>query len=160
MKIKDIRSSIEELNVMLEDMQKAPPLFQATQFWANSLKEIIDDLENQGFENFKSHKSALKLYVQRYAQDPYLYQKELCKQICDTVAPLQYHLDTAFTEYMNGKNQSDADYRVFIAADKKDQRPHLQHIGEDLFGNPADDYSAAGRYYSVSLLSYLRQLAF
>jgi len=59
----EIISSIPVLNMMLEDMREAPPLFQPTQFWRACSQEIIRDLEEKGVESFKLHESALCYYV-------------------------------------------------------------------------------------------------
>ena len=160
MPVQELSTSIPELQQMLDDMLDADSMFQPTQFWSICMKEIIDDLDTYGMDTFKSHKSALSYYVQRYALDPYLFQKDIYNQICNTVAPLKMHLEVALKEYMDGIARSDADYRVFNAADIEGKAPKLSHIGEDLYGKPIESLVYDNKLYSVSLLSYLKKLAF
>jgi putative sugar O-methyltransferase len=156
----ELTTNIPELQLMLDDMQRADPMFQPTQFWEICIKEIITELDAFGLDSFKSHKSALQYYVQRYALDPYLYQRNIFDKIVETVKPLNLQIEVAMKQYMDGIARADADFRVFIAADNEEKFPKLSDIGEDLYGNPIESYVVNNKLFSVSLLSYLRKLAF
>jgi len=51
------------LALMLTDMEEAPAQFKPTNFWQTGLPSIIEDLRRRGFEDFRDHRSARKLYV-------------------------------------------------------------------------------------------------
>jgi putative sugar O-methyltransferase len=51
------------------------------------------------------------------------------------------------------------DYRLFMAADK-DIPPYLQNVSESSVGNPSQHYEVHGKYFSRSMLNYLRGLTY
>lgn len=51
------------LALMLTDMEKAPAQFKPAHFWQTGLRSIVEDLRRRGFEDFRDHRSARKLYV-------------------------------------------------------------------------------------------------
>lgn len=54
---------IELIHTMLDDMQKAPPCFQPTNYWKDLVPTITKDLEIYGFENFRASESAKNIWV-------------------------------------------------------------------------------------------------
>ncbi len=54
---------IKLINSMLEDMKKAPPFFQPTNYWKHLIPLITKDFETFGFENFRATQSAMNIWV-------------------------------------------------------------------------------------------------
>ena len=155
-----MQSTIPPLNEMLQDMQQASPIHQPTHFWQICLKEIIQDLENQGLDNFKQHPSALKYFVQHHADSLVLQSPQEYASLHQEIAGFNERLGEAYQLLMSGQYKMEMDWRVFQAADDTSQTPSLQGIGEDAFGDPACPYQIDDHNFSVSLLSYLRKLVF
>ncbi len=143
-------------------MESVDPIYQPTQFWANALKEIVDDIDEHGVETFKSHRSALKYYVQRYTLDPILFEKENVEKMFEMLnrhfSNLQF--GHAYKEYCKGTLRMEMEHRIFLAGDSPKKNPDLQGISEDMYGSPLEPYIVRDEFYSLSMLSYLKKLAF
>jgi len=151
---------LHELNNILEDMKNTPSFFYPTQRWSSCCQAIIEDLETKGIETFKSHKSALSYYVHHYAQDLYLFQPEVFESICAALKEVQLDIDSAYRKVATGSLKTRDDYRLFLAADTPRKVPILSGVSEDLYGEPLAKFTHEGKFFSVTMLNYLRQLAF
>jgi putative sugar O-methyltransferase len=118
------------LDIMLEDMEKADPLYQPTNFWKVILPSIVNDLKKHGVASFRRHPSACRLYAPNYPNTPI------------------------------GEAQAHREFSIFSEADIPHLSPHLTAVSESDFGNPHQQLSFEGRRYSRSFLNYLRGLTF
>lgn len=145
-----VRSSgfVELLDHMLEDMADAPDLYRPTAFWETGLSAIIDDLRTIGIESFRSHPSALAMYVPLYANQGRLARllraltrprPEIAHRLVDNIAVAR------------------ADYRVAVAGDV-DGWPDLASQSESSVGEPVEQFLFEGRRFSKSFLNYIRGL--
>jgi len=153
-------TSLSELNIIIGEMKNTSSLFHPTQSWSDSSQAIIEDLEVKGIDTFKSHQSAISCYVDHYAQDLYLLQPEIFESICAALQEVKLDIDTAFRKVCTGSLKTKDDYRLFLAADIPSKVPCLSGVSEDLYGEPLAKFTHKGKFFSLSMLNYMRQLAF
>lgn len=168
--LESIHTEIPDLKLMLEDMKTVPAVFQPTQFWIHCLKEIVEDLEQNGHHTFKTHPSALKYYVKSCADMLYLAQKEAVESICENLSQVKgkifgdvqvdLGLDTAYKASVDGYARYDADYRVFRVSDLEAEEPIIEAVSESEYGRPAEIFKVDGFSYSPTMLKYLRMITF
>ena len=58
--------SMELLEIMLSDMEKAPSIYQPSNFWSIIIQTLCDEIRENGVSSFRSQKHALQLYVPEY----------------------------------------------------------------------------------------------
>lgn len=147
---------LEELTVLLDDMRKADRLFQPTQFWLNCSAAIVDDLRSRGFEDFKSHRSALAYFVPSYAKARERYSRTLAALLDRHLLP-ETKILRRLQDYLNGRQQALADYRVARAATPEPGA--FLGSGESRIGNGLL-HEIGGASFGKACLNYLRGLAF
>ena len=72
------------LEMMMEDMQAAPELYQPTHFWRKGVDEILNDIRENGVENFRSLNSALRFFVPTYGYPGYHLKPEIYRDVHET----------------------------------------------------------------------------
>ncbi|GAB6145288.1 putative sugar O-methyltransferase [Desulfocicer niacini] len=144
------------LEMMLSDMEKAPTLYQPTQFWKHGVQSILDDLRCHGVENFRSLNSVLNFFAPKYAFPDYYQNTEAYLQQNKQFVEdrLGYRWGVAAEQFFSGQLQALSDYRVYLAT-SKDNHPYLDKISESEVGAPVEQFVFEGRYFSRSLLNYL-----
>lgn len=142
---------------MLADMERADELFRPTNFWQTGLTRILDDLDERGFDDFRSHESARVFYVPLYGRNWAVRPFRKVDPVVSSTRRLPGSLRAAM-EYFAGKNRARAEYRIFRAA-IDDRPPLLADLSESNVGAPAEQFELEGRRYSRSFLNYLRGLA-
>ena len=153
---------IDRLDLMLNDMASADPLFRPTNFWDTGLVAIVDDLRAQGFDNFRAHKSALEMYVPTYASSAYRNNPASIHRLAKLIRGLARNdrvADLLLDDHV-GKLQAQRDYLVFQAASRQASEPHLHDLSESEAGQPFEQHTFEERRFSRSFLNYLRGMAF
>ncbi len=147
------------LAAMLEDVHKAPALFQPTQFWRAGIPPILTDLEQKGLETFRSHPSALSMYVPTYMDQGYRANRLAFDGLLAKLGENNPDLANLWHAKLSGFTDAERDYQLFLAADHPGA-PELQSFAEDGFGMPLEQFQFEGRNYGCCLLRYLKCLAF
>ena len=159
-----LRKSFETLlNAMLEDMKLQEPLYQPTSFWEEASKDIIADLTKNGFDNFRSLKSALDFFVPTYGVPGNTMTHEEVETIeqallTNTECGSKKHM--SFMQMLSGESWALSDYRVYMAGDVKDRSPDISALSESKVGNPAEHFCFDNRWLSRSFLNYLHGICF
>lgn len=151
------------LEQMLEDMGGQEPLHQPTEFWSAASGRIIADLKAEGFEKFRRLASSRIFFVPSYGPpgnmlaqaDVERLEREL---LLDAEAGSKKH--RTLMELLDGTSWAVADYRVFLAGDRRGLAPDLSRVSECAAGNPPDQFFIDGRAFSRSMLNYLHGLVF
>jgi len=151
----------EELQCMLDDMDKQEELYRPTSFWQEASKLIIEDINNNGITNFRSLVSAYSMFAPiysyfEYVKDKTLFTKtknELLKVTSDIKSNIKLEL------LISGQIQAWSDYRV-LQASNRDYAPYTNKVTESNLGNPIEHYNFDGRNFSRSFLNYLLGLSF
>ncbi len=118
------------LDIMLADMEQASSIYKPTNFWSIFLPNLINEIRDCGISAFRRQQQASQLYVPAYPDDEI------------------------------GKMEALCDYKIFLAADIENQSPILTHISESQVGSPSQQFIFDNKYYSRSMLNYLRGLVF
>jgi len=148
------------LEVMLNDMEAAPKLYQPTQFWKYGVQKVLDDIRCHGVKRFRALSSALGFFVPTYAFPIFCQQSEVCLQIErilaeNTVPRWQLSLN----QFLSGKLHAFNDYRVYLAT-LQDSYPYLDRVSESNVGEPVEQFTFGGQRFSRSFLNYLLGLNF
>jgi len=132
----------EELQCMLDDMDKQEELYRPTSFWQEASKLIIEDINNNGITNFRSLVSAYSMFAPiysyfEYVKDKTLFTKtknELLKVTSDIKSNIKLEL------LISGQIQAWSDYRV-LQASNRDYAPYTNKVTESNLGNPIEHYN-------------------
>ena len=148
------------LELMLEDMENADVLYRPTNFWQSGLSDIVNDLRKQGFDNFRSHKSANSFYVPIYT-DEKLYP--LARPFISLLRPFRFlqrirRLEAIFNRALDGTTTAECHYKTFRGSLQSTELPWAD-LSEGMVGS-GDQYEFEGRHYSRSFLNYLLGLNF
>jgi len=148
------------LNIMLEDMHHADPLYSPTDFWSVGVAAIIDEINQKGLSGFRAHKSANSFFVPRYSRPFYHRHKDIIDHFIKWLDTLPYRkAGTDIYHLLSGHTNALADYRVFKAADSNTP-PILSNLSESQVGHPNEHFLFEGCSYSLSFLNYLKGLVF
>ena len=151
---------LDMLDVMIEDMRQADPLYSPTDFWAMGGARILAEVHANGLSQFRSHISANAFFVPLYSRPYYQAHRDLIDPIVFWLDKQPYRkAGTDILRLLTGYSSAFSDYRVFKAADTEGL-PCLADVSESEIGNPAEQFVFEGKRYSCSFLNYLRGLAF
>jgi len=152
---------MNNIETMLEEMNKQSPLYKPTTFWIEASKIIRDELEEKNIKDFRNFNSSLSMFVPTYAFPKYLQHpntfvplKELLKNITEDK---KSNLKLDMT--INGESSAFCDYRV-LCASNIDKPPYLDKVSESSVGNPLEQFTFDERVFSRSFLNYLLGLSF
>lgn len=152
---------LDMLDVMLEDMRQADPLYSPTDFWAIGGARVMEEISANGLSRFRSHKSANDFFVPLYSRPYYQAHQDLIDPIISWLDKLPYYrrAGTDLQRFLTGYVNAFSDYRVFRAGDSGGF-PSLADVSESDIGKPVEQFLFEGRRYSCSFLNYLRGLVF
>ena len=151
------------LDRMLADMSSQPALFQPTEFWRAASAQIRDELSREGFSNFRRLPSTRSFFVPSYGPPGNLLTPDdvsALEQVILRSCAEGSKKHKTLLEMLDGGGWALADYRVFLAGDRRAVSPDLSRVSESLTGNPPDQVTFEGRRFSRSLLNYLHGLVF
>jgi putative sugar O-methyltransferase len=147
-----------ELDRAWQDMPKQDPLYQTTEFWRDASEAIMDEITTEGIDQFRHLGLPLDYFVPTYGSPGNGFQ---AAQVADLAArlgtsyPNEPKTVAAINKLLSGEASALADYRVFMAGDRKDRAPDLQKFSESSFGGPIEHFTFDGRNYSRSSLNYI-----
>jgi len=152
-----------ELKEAIADMHARNELYQPTSFWAQACSQIEEELLELGVEKFRSHPLPLGYFVPTYGHPgngfaaDQIYALGACLQ---TSWPADRKPALGLSQFLQGRLQALADYRVLLAADDRTRVPYLHEFSESKVGSPLEQWTFDGRQFSRSSLNYLLGLAF
>lgn len=156
-----MKKKYELLNQMIEDSNKQKDLYKATSFWQACSNEIVEDIKENGIENFRNIKTSRNFFVPTYAFINYLDKSKLYESLKQELKNITIDFKSLKKlEYMlSGYNQAFSDYRV-LKASNKDVKPFTDKVSESNIGNPLEQFKFDERKFSRSFLNYLLGLNF
>lgn len=157
------RQAMESLRQMREDMQRKEDLFRPTEFWREACERITRELEDGGVENFRRLAGPRGFFVPSYGPPGNgLSRQDLSRleSVISQIAEKGSKKHRTLLEALDGTAWALADYRVFLAGDRKEIAPDLSKVSESRKGNPPDGLEIDGRRFSRSMLNYLHGLVF
>jgi len=160
---KQSAEAIEMLREMLEDMTLQEEIFQPTQFWRVASESILSELEANGFDSFRRLSSCRSFFVPSYGPPGNTLSDEDVSSLSEAMLARvsdQSKTYRTLMESLDGTAWATADYRVYLAGDRTEFAPQLQHVTETDRGNPNDQLLIEGRRFSRSMLNYLHGLVF
>ena len=161
--MKSGRHAMDLLRQMRRDMELQEDLFRPTEFWREASERIEHELEEGGMENFRRLAGPRGFFVPSYGPPGNGLSME---DIGSLEAVILRGAETGskkhrtLLESLDGTAWALADYRVFLAGDRKEIAPDLSKVSESRGGNPLDGFEVEGRRFSRSMLNYLHGLAF
>jgi putative sugar O-methyltransferase len=151
-----------DLILARKDLAAQDSLYQPTAFWSRSSAEITENLLKEDVKHFRSNTNCLRFFVPNYGgqgngisvDKQMVLLKTFKEQIPDNPRGL-----LAFEQYLSGRAEALADFRVLQATDDPSQLPRLDRFSESKVGRPIGQHEIEGRRYSRSALNYLLGLA-
>ena len=142
-------------------MSQKDRLYQSSSFWAKACKNIATNYAEQGLENFRNNKENLSYFVPTYGLPGNIFTEKSIKKVLDIFpesTSKKNHL--SLDKYFNGELQAASDYRVYRATNNQKDLIDLLDFSESSVGNPPEQYSFEGNFFSRSALNYLLGLSF
>jgi len=149
------------LDLMFNDMQKQKEVYKPTTFWEEGSKVIVEELKENGVENFRSLKTTRGFFVPTYSYPSYFEDKLLYNNVKDELkkATSDLKANIRMDFLLSGRVQAFSDYRV-LKASNKDCIPYTNKVSESKVGSPIEQYTFDDRNFSRSFLNYLLGLNF
>lgn len=147
-----------ELEFAYKKMKTQNELYRPTSFWDNASQQIINDIEENGVENFRSLNSTLNFFTPTYGLPGNSFTSEISELLLNQLKqkfPQYKKTQLALTQFLNGEMAALSDYRVFKAGDNENELPYLHLFSENDYGNPVEQFEFDGKKYSRSSLNYL-----
>jgi putative sugar O-methyltransferase len=150
------------LALMLVDLETAAPQHRPTHYWRVCSARLLADLDRHGIERFRALPAPLQHFVPTWrlaGLDP---DGPECRELVAAghrVLPERGPARPALAQFLSGRAQALADWRVYVAGDR-DVTPHTRRASESLVGDPVGQFTFDGRRCSRSMLNYLLGLAF
>jgi len=152
-----------ELEEAIEDMRAQGDLYRPTAFWELACSQIEAELLDFGVERFRSLPLPLGYFVPTYGSPANGFTAEQIHALASCLSnkwPADIKPSIGLTQFLQGRLQALADYRVLLAADDKTRVPYLHEFSESEVGSPVGQWTFDGRRFSRSSLNYLLGLAF
>jgi len=149
------------LDLMIKDNKKQKEFYKPTSFWAACSESIVEDLKENGIENFRALKTPRSFFVPTYAFLNYLDDRSFYDNVKDELkkAISDFKMSRKFDNLLNGYSQAFSDYRV-LKATNIDKKPFINKVSESSIGNPLEQFEFEGRKFSRSFLNYSLGLNF
>lgn len=153
----------ELLKKSMYDINFAPKIYRPTKFWQLWMDNFKKDIEDYGFEKFKSAPSCLSMFVSNYGYPFNEVDHELkreFREFGETRNLSQKQL--AFLEfYLTGEMNAFSDFRVLKASDNGPACGlDFSKFTEGDVGAPMEQFNFDGRILSRNSLNYLLMMVF
>jgi len=153
--------SYSELDLAWNDLKEQDYIYQPTSFWRDACIQIREELIHGGIENFRRLPTPTGFFVPTYGYPGNNLDQSLINRIHELIEYTDLNRKSLLTikKFLSGELAALADYRVLLAADDHYRKPWLHHFSESSFGNPIEQFTFEGRFFSRSSLNYLLGLA-
>jgi putative sugar O-methyltransferase len=154
--------SYPELELSRNEMKLQNELYRPSAFWDDASANIVQELEINGLDKFRSLPNVLAFFVPTYGTPGSGFSVEHAKGLLEWFKgtfPEAAKAQMALDQFINGKMSAQADYRSLIASDDKAALPYLHTFSESNIGEPIEQFEFEGRVFSRSSLNYLLGLA-
>lgn len=149
------------LDLMIEDNKSQDTLYKPTSFWEACSKQIVDDLKENGIENFRNLKTSRSFFAPTYAFVKYLDEKASYNILKNNLQSIttDFKMSKKLENLLDGYSHAFSDFRV-LKATNKDIKPFTNKVSESSVGNPLEQFEFEGRKFSRSFLNYSLGLNF
>ena len=149
------------IHQLLEAAKSVDPQYQATSFWDAGVPLITQDLESEGFDQFRRWSNSLGFFVPTYGAPGNSLTTDLIEALKEwsqdqKLNPKQYNF---VMNWATGQLTAKNDFRVIKAAVMGTTNEFLLNFSESDIGNPIERIIIDGRSHSRSSLNYLMGLA-
>lgn len=154
--------SYPELTAARSDMLNQDALYRPSVFWDEASDRIVNEICENGIENFRHLKTALGFFVPTYGSPANSFTTAQIEELTTTLQqahPQAKKAHLALEQFLSGESAARSDYRVLVAADSAEKRPHLHTFSESKVGHPIEHFEFEGRWFSRSALNYLLGLS-
>jgi putative sugar O-methyltransferase len=151
-----------ELTLARDDMRQQNKFYQPTHFWDEASNQIVDEIQANGIERFRSLALPLGFFVPTYGTPGNSFSPEQCVSLRQMLADAHSQAGKprlVLEQFLSGEAGARADWRVLLAADDTNRLPHLHTFSECTAGQPSEQFEFEGRRFSRSALNYLLGLA-
>ena len=156
-----MKNNKSDLELIIERNKTQKEIYQPTSFWEKASKNIIEDIENWGIENFRKLRTPLSYFVPTYGIPGNSYTTDLKDKINYFIKNNGTNKQLlAMDEFLSGYLRALSDYRVFIASDDNSKKPLLKNFSESNYGNPIEQFEFDGNRYSCSSFNYILGICF
>lgn len=150
---------IDAIYAALKLSEQQSELYRPSSFWKQATNDIMEQVVDNGIENFRSLSTPLNFFVPTYGQPFNQLDDQTVRKLQSIVSGNQKTL-ASMEQYISGYNSALADFRVMLAADDPAKGPDIQKFTESNVGNPIEQFEFNGRMFSRSSLNYLSGLCF
>lgn len=142
------------LDLMLSDMGSADEVYRPTNFWKSGLPDILKDLKDKGFEDFRTHGSACDYYVPRFSKDSYsIFLRPIIFSLSQFRCTSRGRkLCKKLNDFLSGREDAELSYKLFKASCNVDW--FWSDVYESEIGL-GERFKLDGGLYSRSFLNYL-----
>ena len=144
------------LDQVKSDYQNQNELYRPASFWENSAKKLVEVIVRDGLKEFRNDELMCQFFVPKYGVPTNSFDVETVNEIESFLGENGTKKQKlAMKEFLSGYFHALSDYRVFLAADRKEIMPNLASFSECKWGKPIEQYEFDGKFYSRSSLNYL-----
>jgi len=156
-----MNTNYELLNLMLSDMNHQNQLYKPTSFWKNGSRLLIEELNKNKIEDFRSLSLTRSFFVPGYSAVEYFEKPTKYDNSIDSIDKLvnDKRFITRLRRLFNGNSNAFSDYRV-LKSSNIEKSPYTSNISESTVGKPVEQHIFDNRNYSRSFLNYLLGLNF
>lgn len=149
---------VSTCKIAFDAMYEQSSLYQPTEFWKSASKDIFENIQSEGINNFRRSAIPLKFFVPTYGIPGNGLSKDILSSVTEDETLTDKQKKTLFS-LLSGSQQAEADYRVFLASNLA-RNTNLLTFSESGIGNPVEQFMFDKRRYSRSALNYLLGLCF
>ena len=156
-----MKTKYDLLNKMLIDMQEQSHLYRPTAFWEYGSAQIINELEENEIENFRSLSATRSFFVPGYSAVEYLENPNKYDVVIDDFDKMvgDKRFVTRLQRVFNGYSSAFNDFRV-LSSSNVNTIPFTDKVSESIVGNPIEQHTIDNRNFSRSFMNYLLGLNF
>lgn len=134
-------------------------LYAPTAFWREASQELEQDLVADRISRFRGLPLPQGFFVPTYGPPGNGLSASQIESLEELKTDATHKQEAIISNWVSGRTQADADFRVFSAAAAK-SAPHLLEFSESSVGDPSEHFEFDGKMHSRSSLNYLLGLSF
>jgi putative sugar O-methyltransferase len=170
-----VDDDLELLKIMMEDMKRAPKLYQPTNYWLNYEKIFLPELRSLGLRDFRRRRNSVLssfgatdlLPINRHLDSLPIWKKAFRIRIMNLLLSTKIRIIEKYLNYISkavsGVGIQEVrllSYQLAKAWGEKNGAKPIAELDASAVGNPEDIFLIEGKNYTTSILYYYLQYAY
>jgi len=120
----------QRLKLMLDDMEHTDELYRATRFWGAALGDLTQEIQREGFANFRAHASVRVMYAPIYSSNQWQKNTAPLERVAELLRFVSRsdRLPDLFLDDHSGMRAAAREYAVFRAGDPTEKAPDFSAL--------------------------------